>query len=204
MHLFPDLLNVSWKTIGTHTLRYLGYTYAIWGTIHCNLQQNERDATKRALEKLGSTRHIEEYVNPLPIPCYSEIMTSARHANIMGANYYMQTCTTLYWCVQEDASAERELQSVPYWRSIYIANDIQNVTSLLLYSCDNQLELHELADYFLRSNVGLPSQREERVKTDHHKLLTRLVENWNRHSPTLLDEQHGAGNGQEDNGIDCS
>ena len=184
--LFPDLLNESRKTVGTHTLRYLGYTYAIWGTIHCNLQQNERDATKKALEKLGSTRHIEEYVNPLPIPCYSEIMTSARHASIMSANYYMQTCTTLYWCVQEDASAERELQAVPYWKSIYIGNDIQNVTSLLLYSRDNQQELHELADYFLRSNVGLPSQREERVKTDHHKLLTRLVDKPEIGSDTLL------------------
>ena len=182
--LFPDLLNDSQRTIGTHTLRYLGYTYAIWGTISCNLQHAEREATKKALTKFDSQKHIEEYVNPLPIPCYSEIMTSARHASIMSANHYMQTCTTLYWCVMEEAVSERELQAVPYWKSCYIGNNIQNITSLLLYSNDWVMNHDELASYFLQNNVGLPSQREERMKIDFHKLQTLLV---NQQAPATSD-----------------
>mmetsp|Transcript_10894 Transcript_10894/g.24331 ORF Transcript_10894/g.24331 Transcript_10894/m.24331 type:complete len:767 (+) Transcript_10894:832-3132(+) len=189
--LFPNLLDVTHnKTIGTHTLRYLGYLFAVWGVLGVNLHQSEREQTKKRFEVLN--RSESSIGISMPIPCYCDIMNAARHTSVNSANYYIQGCTSLFWQIQDQPKSIRDLHVIPYWKNNWIGHHLEDVSAFITTERSLQKPAFELAMWFLKNDLQLPSADDSRVR-DWHELHSSIVcpTKAYKHNASVLDMLDG-------------
>jgi hypothetical protein len=165
----PELLERLWSRVGTHILRYCGYTFATWGTINylCSLKRNRTLQSKE--------RNAIEAQNMLPDLCFGNIMKAARHSSAKAASFYVENSTTLYWAIQELDSHEQLLQKVPQWKMNYVGTNMEDLQSLAQFAVDRQQDLGKLAPWFMHYDAGLPASRETRKTWCVQKLYNTII-----------------------------
>ena len=182
--VIPEVYHDETSTIGTHTLRKVGYLFAVWGTLK-TLSTFEREATRQPMDKNGE-------VNPhYPTVCYSDITAAARHKSIATAALYIQNSTMLFWTIQEQGDLWTK-NRVATWKMNYIGVSMSAVQSISAYSHAFQFPLFKQAEFFIEKELGLPllksENREQRLVVSFGDVDAKLTD---------LATVNGILNGQE-------
>jgi hypothetical protein len=181
--LFPKL-NDGLSTVGTHTLRYLGYLLAVWGILQNLLANQEKNQSKDKCQ--DPNRVAGDYVNCLPDLVFNEIMKCTRHASAKAAMYYVENCTCLFWAVQGLCEFERDLHKVPQWKMNYIGNNLEHLQRLSMYTVDRQQPISLMAGWFMEHDLGLSASREIRMQMEFHNFKACLT-----NQPAVEDQDGG-------------
>ncbi|KAL7572952.1 hypothetical protein ACA910_007458 [Epithemia clementina (nom. ined.)] len=144
----PEIYDDEMSTIGTHTLRKLGYLFAVRGTLN-HLSAFKRDATRKPMDKDGTID-----LN-YPTICYSDISMAARHKKVGTAALYIQNSTMLYWSVQEQGDSLSQ-HRVSIWKMNYIGPKTNGMSTIMAESHAYCFPIFHQAQYFIENEMKMP------------------------------------------------